>query len=84
MRVASVPEAVESEQIRERGFYHTFDSAPGVPGKLTVPMAPYKMSMNKAIVHSPPPMLGQHTDEILRSVGYTEADISRMRGAGII
>lgn len=84
MRVASLPEAVDCEQIRERRFYHTFDSAPGVAGKLTVPLAPYKMSMNKPLVHSPPPLLGQHTDEILRGAGYTEADISRMRGAGII
>jgi crotonobetainyl-CoA:carnitine CoA-transferase CaiB-like acyl-CoA transferase len=30
------------------------------------------------------PDLGEHTDEILKELGYTQADVDRMRGAGIV
>ena len=31
-----------------------------------------------------PPMLGEHNAEILRSCGYSEAEIARLRDAGVI
>jgi crotonobetainyl-CoA:carnitine CoA-transferase CaiB-like acyl-CoA transferase len=30
------------------------------------------------------PDLGEHTDEILKELGYTQADVDRLRGAGIV
>jgi crotonobetainyl-CoA:carnitine CoA-transferase CaiB-like acyl-CoA transferase len=33
---------------------------------------------------TPPPMLGEHSRDVLRELGYPDADISRMAGAGII
>jgi crotonobetainyl-CoA:carnitine CoA-transferase CaiB-like acyl-CoA transferase len=33
----------------------------------------------------PPPLLGQHTDEVLRSLlGKSEAEVARLRSEGII
>ena len=32
----------------------------------------------------PPPRLGQHTDEILGSAGFSEADVARLRAEGVI
>ena len=31
-----------------------------------------------------PPTLGQHTDEVLRALGKSEADIATLRGEGIV
>ena len=31
-----------------------------------------------------PPRLGEHTDEVLRELGYGDDDLARMRGAGLI
>jgi crotonobetainyl-CoA:carnitine CoA-transferase CaiB-like acyl-CoA transferase len=35
-------------------------------------------------VRYPPPLLGQHDDEILGSLGYKSDDISRLRSASVI
>jgi formyl-CoA transferase len=35
-------------------------------------------------IRSPTPEAGQHTDEILKSVGYTSADLEKMRANGVI
>ncbi len=32
----------------------------------------------------PPPLHGEHTDEVLRELGYAETDLDRMRTAGLI
>jgi crotonobetainyl-CoA:carnitine CoA-transferase CaiB-like acyl-CoA transferase len=51
---------------------------------VTVPLSPLKMSKVKARVHSPPPLLGEHTDAILRDAGYTDAEIKALREAGAV
>jgi len=33
---------------------------------------------------TPPPMLGQHSRIVLRELGYADAEIARLAGAGII
>lgn len=83
-RVNTLAEAVEDPQIKSRKLYHTFDRIPGVDAKVAVPLAPYKLSEGAARIDSPPPRLGQHTDEILSSLGYSDADIGRMRSSGVV
>ncbi len=34
-------------------------------------------------VHTAPPRLGEHTDEILSALGYTAAELENMRQSGI-
>jgi len=35
-------------------------------------------------VQRDPPTLGQHTDEVLAELGYTEADITALRAEGVV
>jgi len=35
-------------------------------------------------VRLPPPLLGQHTDEVLRELAYDEATISALREARVV
>lgn len=44
-----------------------------------------KFSESPCVMRSPPPMLGEHTEEVLKSLaGYSETDIERLREAGAI
>jgi len=45
---------------------------------------PVELSTGRAGVRRPPPLSGQHSDEILREAGYPEADIARLRADGVI
>ena len=38
----------------------------------------------RAAVRRPPPMPGQHTEEILRDLGYADAEIRRLRDRQVV
>jgi succinate--hydroxymethylglutarate CoA-transferase len=40
---------------------------------------PYKLDKTPASVRTPPPLHGQHTDEVLGEAGFTEAEIAELR-----
>jgi len=42
------------------------------------------MSRTPPTIHQPPPVLGEHTDEILRSLGYDAERIQVLRGKGVV
>jgi len=44
----------------------------------------WRFADTPATVRSPPPLLGQHTDEILTGLGVSSAEIIRVRAAGVI
>jgi crotonobetainyl-CoA:carnitine CoA-transferase CaiB-like acyl-CoA transferase len=39
---------------------------------------PYRMSETPAEVRCPPPLLGEHTAEVLRELGYSDAEVERL------
>jgi crotonobetainyl-CoA:carnitine CoA-transferase CaiB-like acyl-CoA transferase len=53
-------------------------------GKLKMMGQPLRFSETPAADAGPPPLLGQHTGEILRGAGYTDADIADLHRRGII
>jgi crotonobetainyl-CoA:carnitine CoA-transferase CaiB-like acyl-CoA transferase len=84
-RVRTMGEAVADPQIASRGVLHRFDNgAPGVEGTFTVPVAAFKFAHDGPRVDTPPPVLGQHNDEVLRELGYSATDIAGFRTAGVI
>jgi crotonobetainyl-CoA:carnitine CoA-transferase CaiB-like acyl-CoA transferase len=40
------------------------------------------MTNNKSSIRMPSPLLGQHNNEVLRELGYTEADMERLKNGG--
>ena len=45
---------------------------------------PIKLSDTPGDVRMPPPLMGQHTAEVLKGLGYTEADIGVLRERKVI
>ena len=45
---------------------------------------PVIMSRTPSRIRTPPPTMGEHTDEILRGLGYDDARIAELRRAGVI
>ena len=84
MYVRTIPEIVRHPQVTGRNFFHQFDFDPNLGVNITVPTTAYKLSETPARVRTPPPRVGQHTDEVLANLGFSEADIAKLRGAGIV
>jgi len=55
-----------------------------VAGSVKLLRFPVELSTGRADVRRPPPMPGEHTNEILRECGYSEADIGRLHAAGAV
>jgi formyl-CoA transferase/CoA:oxalate CoA-transferase len=45
---------------------------------------PIKLGGTPGAIRRPPPLLGQHTDEVLAELGRSPADIARLRAAGVV
>ena len=53
-------------------------------GRLRTLGAPVKLSRTPLTTGRPAPVLGQHTREVLGEVGYTDAEVSELRAAGVV
>ncbi len=53
-------------------------------GTLRMTGSPIKLSRYTATVRRPPPELGEHTDEVLRELGYAAEDIAMLRDEGVV
>lgn len=71
-----------SQQTAAREFLVEVDHP--VAGRLRHPSTPYLFSEVPKREYVPAPTLGQHTEEVLASIGYGEADITTLRTAEVI
>jgi crotonobetainyl-CoA:carnitine CoA-transferase CaiB-like acyl-CoA transferase len=83
-RVRTMGEALADPQIASRGILHRHESAPGIEGPFSVPVAAFKFAHDGPKVDRPPPMFGQHNAEVLGELGYTASDLDRFKAAGVI
>jgi crotonobetainyl-CoA:carnitine CoA-transferase CaiB-like acyl-CoA transferase len=77
--VLDLDEALDGEQMVSRGLVQPLSDAPG----LRVVGSPLVMGGTGA-APSPPPRLGEHTTELLRDVGYSDAAIEDMAAQGAV
>lgn len=76
--VYSVPQALAHPQIAERGMIGTFPNAPGVGRDIRVVRTGFKLNGEAPSVETPPPLLGQHNDELLAELGCSPAEIEAL------
>lgn len=82
--VYSVPEALDHPQIRDRGMVAHFENAPGIGRDIRLVRTGVKLNGEAPAVDFPPPTLGQHTDEILESLGYSSTEIEQLKQEGAV
>ncbi len=80
--ILPLAEAVQQTQVAHRNAFGAA-TVPGI-GEIRLFNLSAKLSKTPGVVTAPPPQLGEHTCEVLASIGCTEEDIARLRKAGVV
>jgi crotonobetainyl-CoA:carnitine CoA-transferase CaiB-like acyl-CoA transferase len=80
--INSIDQVFALEQVRHLGLAQPMQSQER--GATEVLGQPILMSRSKATVRRPPPMLGQHTEEVLAEIGYGASDIRKLKEGGAL
>jgi len=80
--IRGVLEAFESDQAQARAM--AVDVEHPLLGTLRQVGVPFKFGATPATIRSAPPLLGEHSAEILTELGYDDEAIERLRADGVI
>jgi formyl-CoA transferase len=81
--INDIGEVFDNPQVKARGV--AIDLPHPTAGKVTLVRSPMKLSATPATSNQPPPLLGQHTDQVLREVlGRSDAEIAALRAKGVL
>ena len=79
----TVAEAIESDQVKARGFVREIELANGA--RAGAPSAPYQMSETPAGPRGPVPSLGRDNDQVYRGrLGLSEEELLHARQTGVV
>jgi crotonobetainyl-CoA:carnitine CoA-transferase CaiB-like acyl-CoA transferase len=80
--VNGLAEAFNDPQLRYREMLISVDHP--IEGRIPQLGFPIKFSDTVCSIRTPPPRLGEHTDAVLRNLGYADSDIERLRQSGAV
>jgi crotonobetainyl-CoA:carnitine CoA-transferase CaiB-like acyl-CoA transferase len=80
--INDIAQVFAEPQVKARGVQIELEHA--VAGMLPMVASPMRFSGTPVEYRSAPPVLGQHTDEVLRLLKKTDAEIARLRTEGVI
>ena len=82
-RINSLPEVFAHPQAQAREM--TLETEHASAGTVRLPGFPYKFSQTPAAIYRPPPLLGEHTEEVLTSLlDYAPESVASLRDKGAI
>jgi crotonobetainyl-CoA:carnitine CoA-transferase CaiB-like acyl-CoA transferase len=80
--INDIPTAFASPQAHDRRMAVEVDHP--ILGRSTQVGLPFELSVTPASIRTPPPLLGEQSDEILTEAGYAADEIAAFRTAGVI
>ena len=81
--VNDLQDALDDPHVKAMNFFQDLEY-PGIPGKSPVMGLPVKLSNSENIIDKRPPILGEHTEEILIDLGFTNNEIDEFKEKKII
>lgn len=81
-RINTVAEALGDPHVIERGFIIELEHPALGPIKSLA--TPIHLADTPLVYRRHPPRLGEHSDEVAAELGYSEAEIARLRAAGVL
>ena len=82
--VQTLQQALDHPQVAAMRALHAITDFPGLQRPARVPDLPVRLSVSGGGITHRPPLLGEHTDEVLRGLGYSSAEITALRDARVI
>ena len=76
-RIYSAADIAADPHFAARGMIHEIVAGDGEP--LKVPGIVPKLSATPGAIRAPAPKLGEHTDEVLKEIGYSPSEIAELR-----
>jgi crotonobetainyl-CoA:carnitine CoA-transferase CaiB-like acyl-CoA transferase len=80
--INNIAQVFAEPQVKARGVRLELANASGV--KVPLVASPMRFSETPVEYRLAPPALGQNTEEVLRSLGKSDAEIARLRSSGVI
>jgi crotonobetainyl-CoA:carnitine CoA-transferase CaiB-like acyl-CoA transferase len=76
-------QTLDDPHIQQMGFFQPMEF-PGAPRPAPVAKAPVWLSATPGSIRHRAPLLGEHTDQILRELGYDREAIGQLRTKGVV
>jgi crotonobetainyl-CoA:carnitine CoA-transferase CaiB-like acyl-CoA transferase len=82
--VHTLQQALDHPQVAAMQALQAITDFPGLQRPASVPNLPVRLSVSGGGITQRPPLLGEHTDEVLRGLGYSSEEITGLRDARVI
>ena len=82
--VQTLQQALDHPQVAAMQALHAITDFPGMQRPARVPDLPVKLSVSGGGITHRPPLLGEHTDEVLRGLGYSSEEVTALRDARVV
>jgi crotonobetainyl-CoA:carnitine CoA-transferase CaiB-like acyl-CoA transferase len=81
--VLKLAEVLEDPQVKARELLK-YVEYPGAARPVPLAETAVRLSETPGAIHSRAPLLGEHTDAVLREIGYTDAEVAALRAGDVV